>query len=128
MSDLDKAQRRFESVVTEMLNGGLATIEAINNSLGIIADAERQARHEMRAAEFTNCQACQSGLVLFLNDTPEACHESTQAVTQTLWESCSSCQAEYDDFLCSNAPETETHALDGHAYNGDDLRWQNGGA
>ena len=63
MSDkLDKAIERFNRISCEILDNGLQTIEAINAGLGIIADAESQARAEIRAAEFTNCPACQSGL------------------------------------------------------------------
>ena len=50
-------------------------------------------------ARFTNCRACQSGLVLFLNDTPDASNETIQAVTQTLWETCPVCIAEYAAYL-----------------------------
>ena len=109
MSKLDDAIARFERVTCDILDNGLATIDAINSGLSIIAAAERQARNELRAAEFTNCKACQSGLVLFLNDNPNACHESTQAVTQTLWESCQTCQAEYEAWICSHAPECDEY-------------------
>ena len=82
------------------------TTEAVNASLGIIADAENQARAEMRAAEFTNCKACQSGLVLFINDTPHADTDAIQAVTESLWEACPTCIAEYreytDNILCQH--------------------------
>ena len=74
----------------------------------MIADAEMQARHEMRAAEFTNCPACQSGLVLFLNDTPNADADAIQAVTETLWENCPDCIAEaLDAWADANAPEED---------------------
>ena len=101
MSKLDKAIARFTRVVAEICDNGLVAINAINASLGMIADAESQARNEMRAAEFTNCRACQSGLVLFLNDTPEVDSETIQAVTQTLWETCSHCIGEYKAYLDS---------------------------
>jgi len=106
MSDkLDKAIKRFNRISCEILDNGLQTIEAINAGLGIIADVETQARAEMRAAEFTNCPACQSGLVPFIKDTPTADDTAIQAVTETLWESCPTCQAEYDDWADANAPE-----------------------
>ena len=109
--ELDKAIARFQNAALAILDNGLQTIDAINSGLGIIAAAERQARNELRAADFTNCKACQSGLVLFLNETPEACHETTQAVTQNLWENCQTCQAEYEAWLCSHAPNPDDDVL-----------------
>ena len=94
-TELDKAIKRFTRISCEILDNGLQTIDAINAGLGIIADAQKQARAEMRAAEFTNCKACQSGLVLFLNDTPHADTDAIQAVTESLWEACPDCRAEY---------------------------------
>ena len=96
--ELDKAIERFTRISCEILDNGLQTIDAINSSLGIIADAERYARNEMRAADFTHCNACQSGLVLFLNDTPHADTETLQSVTVTLWETCPTCIAEYTEY------------------------------
>ena len=102
MSELDKAIERFQRVTIGILDTADAHIKAINASLGIIADAEKQARAEMRAAEFTNCKACQSGLVLFLKDTPDADTQTIQAVTETLWEQCPTCIEEYRQALASN--------------------------
>jgi len=65
------------------------------------SEANEQARAEMRAAEFTNCPACQNGLVLFLKDTPHANNAAIQAVTETLWEKCPTCIAEYTEYLDS---------------------------
>ena len=102
MSDkLDKAIKRFTRISSEILDSGLVTIDAINASLGIIADAENQARAERRAAEFTHCPACQSGLVPFLKDTPHADPEAINAVVETLWESCPTCIEEYAEVLTS---------------------------
>ena len=101
MSELDKAIERFNRIICEILDNGLVAIDAINAGLGMIADAERQARHEMRATQFTNCTACQSSLVIFLNDTPQASDETCQAVTESLWESCPTCIDEYADYLNS---------------------------
>ena len=98
MSELDKAIKRFTRLTVGILDNGLQTIEAINAGLGIIADAENQARAEMRAAEFTNCKACQSSLVLFIKDTPHADTDAIQAVTETLWEACPTCIAEYREY------------------------------
>ena len=105
MSELDKAIKRFTRVSCEILDHADAQIEAINSGLGIILDAEKQVRAEMRAAEFTNCKACQSGLVLFLKDTPHADHATIQAVTETLWETCPDCISELDAWADANAPE-----------------------
>ena len=103
--ELDKAIERFTRVTVGILDNGLQTIEAINASLGIIADTERYARNEMRAAEFTKCKRCQSGLVLFLNDTPHADFETLQSITETLWETCPDCIAEMDAWADANEPE-----------------------
>ena len=99
--NLDKAIARFQSVVVGILDNGLQTIDAINAGLGIIADTERYARNEMRAAEFTNCKRCQSSLVLFLNDTPTADTPTVQVVMENLWENCPDCRAEYAEWLNS---------------------------
>ena len=102
MSDnLDKAIKRFTRISCEILDTADAQIQAINAGLRIILDAENQARAEMRAAEFTNCKACQSGLVLFINDTPHADTDAIQAVTETLWEACPDCRAEYAEVLAN---------------------------
>ena len=73
-------------------------LQGIVTAQSLVGEADRQARAEMRAAEFTHCPACQSGLVLFLNDTPHADHEAIQAVTETLWEQCPTCIAEYTEY------------------------------
>ena len=82
-----------------------AILDGIVTTQEIIGDADRQARAEMRAAEFTNCKACQSGLVLFLKDTPHADTDAIQAVTETLWETCPDCISELDAWADANAPE-----------------------
>ena len=101
---LDNAIARFQAITSEIFDNGLQAIAAINVSLGIIADAENQARAETRAADFTNCKACQSGLVPFLKDTPHADDDAINSVVKTLWENCQSCIAEYreyaDNILC----------------------------
>ena len=103
---LDKAIARFQAITGEIFDNGLQTIEAINTSLGIIADVEQQARAEMRAAEFTNCKRCQSSLVPFLKDTPQADTHTIQKVTESLWENCETCVTEYreyaDNILCTH--------------------------
>ena len=56
MSDkLDKAVKRFTQISCEILDHADHNIKAINAGLGIIVDAEKQARAERRASEFTNC-------------------------------------------------------------------------
>ena len=102
MSDnLDKAIKRFTDLTVGILDNGLQTIEAINAGLSIIADAEKQARAEMRAAEFTNCKRCQSALVLFIKDTPTADTATIQVITENLWEACPDCIAEYAEVLAN---------------------------
>ena len=71
------------------------TRDGVDTALGMIEAAETQARNEMRAAEWTDCKACQSGLVIFLNDTPDADDDVVQAVFETIWETCPTCIAEY---------------------------------
>ena len=105
MSELDKAIKRFTRISCEILDAADAQIQAINAGLGIIADAQKQARAEMRAAEFTNCKRCQSSLVLFLNDTPHADKNAIQAVTENLWERCPDCISEYAEVLNSEPCE-----------------------
>ena len=100
-NELDKAIERFTRISCEILDTGKQTIDAINAGLEIIADTERYARNEMRAAEFSNCNRCQSSLVLFLNDTPHASLETLQVITENLWENCPDCSQEYADFLNS---------------------------
>ena len=102
MSDkLEKSAKRFTRNSVSILDHADHTIKAINSGLGIIVDAETQARAERRASEFTNCPACQSGLVPFLKDTPHANHKAINAVVETLWESCPTCIEEYAEVLKS---------------------------
>ena len=105
MSELDKAIKRFTRISCEILDTSDAQIQAINAGLGIIADAQKQARAEIRAAEFTNCKRCQSSLVLFLNDTPHADTPTIQVITENLWENCADCRAEYAEVLNSEPCE-----------------------
>ena len=110
---LDKAVKRFTQIRCEILDHADHTLNAINSGLGIIVDAENHARAERRVAEFTNCPACQSGLVPFLKDTPHADHEAINAVVETLWEHCPECLAEYTEY--ENSIKCE-HGVEG---------WQN---
>ena len=98
---LEKAVKRFTQIRCEILDHAGYTIKAINSGLGIIVDAENQACAERRASEFTNCPACQSGLVPFLKDTPHADHKAINAVVRTLRETCPDCIAEYTDYVNS---------------------------
>lgn len=78
-----------------------AILDGIIAAQVVIGDADRQARAERRAAEFTNCKACQSGIVLFIKDTPHADDTAIQAVVETLWETCPTCIAEYQEYTDS---------------------------
>lgn len=106
------------------------TTEAVNIASGMIAEAEANARAEMRAKDYTLCRHCQAGLVNFLIANPEADHETTQAHTETLWETCGACSEEYQAHLERQAEAYELEQLGAgylHCINGDDHRWQNGG-
>ena len=81
----------MSNIVDGILNGIIIAQE-------LVGEADRQARAEMRAAEFTNCPACQSGLVPFLKDTPHADNDAINAVVKTLWENCPTCIAEYTEY------------------------------
>ena len=105
------------------------TREAVNIASSMIAEAENAARAERKAKDYTLCRHCIAGLTNFLIANPEASHEATQAETESLWETCGACSEEYHAHLDRQA---ERHRYshdngDGHAFNGDDHRWQNGG-
>lgn len=106
------------------------TTEAVNIARGMIEEAETAARAEMRAADYTECRHCKSGLVNFLIANPTATHEDTEAHHQTLWETCGACSEEYQAHLERQAEAYELEQLGAgylHCINGDDARWQNGG-
>ena len=88
------------------------TADAMHTARGMIEEAEMQARAEMRAALFTNCPACQSGLVPFLKDTPHADHEAINEVVKTLWETCPDCIAEYQEWADAITCEHGKHGFD----------------
>lgn len=104
-----------------------ATREAVSIAQSMIDDAETAARAEMKAKDYTLCRHCQAGLTHFLIANPEATHEATQAETESLWETCGVCSEEYHAHLQRQAEAAQYCDLDAHAFNGDDLRWQNGG-
>ena len=108
----------------------IETATAMHIARGMIEEAETAARAEMRAKDYTLCRHCQAGLVNFLIATPDADHETIQAETECLWETCGACSEEYNAHLDR---QVEQHAYAclgdgaGHCLNGDDHRWQNGG-
>lgn len=119
------------------------TAEAMHTAQVLVKDAEIAARAKLTAAQHTNCRNCQAGLENFLIEFPYCREEAIEEKHREVWEACPSCRAEYVEFLdksmndCQesldawadeHAPEAEYSELDGHCFNGDDLRWQNGGA
>ena len=104
------------------------TTEAVTLAQAMIDEAETAARAELKAKDYTLCHSCQRGLINFLIANPEATHEATQAEMENLWETCGACSEEYHAHLDRQAEAAQYCELDAHAFNGDDLRWQNGGA
>ncbi|MDD9972980.1 MAG: hypothetical protein OXU27_03190 [Candidatus Poribacteria bacterium] len=88
---------------------------AVNIARGMVEDAQRAARAEVRAKEYTLCRFCQAALTNFLIANPDADHEATQAETQTLWEDCRSCSEEYNAHLDAQAKEWENRSY-GESY------------
>lgn len=88
---------------------------AVNIARGMVEDAQRAARAEVRAKEYTLCRFCQAALTNFLIANPDADHETTQAETQTLWEDCRSCSEEYNAHLDAQALEWENRSY-GESY------------
>ena len=103
------------------------TTRAVNTAREMIRDAEIAATAKRTAEKHTNCRACQAGLENFLIQFPDASEEAIQGKHEEIWEKCEACRAEYEDWLCSVYCREKHHTSDGHAHNGDDLRWQNGG-
>ena len=107
------------------------TAKAVETARAMVRDAEVAATAKRKAQRHTNCRYCQAGLENFLIDFPDASDEAVQSETESLWETCGACTEEYHAHL---EKEYQTHLesleyseLDGHAFNGDDLRWQKGG-
>lgn len=122
------------------------TARAMEITHGIIEDAENAARAALKAKHFTNCRNCQAGLENVIIDNPTASDDEYQDALNEIWQECPVCRAEYaayraeaaardaeeeqanlDAWADENAPDSEYDELDGHCYNGDDERWQNGG-
>ena len=104
------------------------TAKAVETARAMVRDAEVAATAKRKAQLHTDCQACQAGLENFLIEFPDASDDAIQAETENLWETCGACSEEYHAHLERQAEASETYCeLDGHAFNGDDLRWQNGG-
>lgn len=107
------------AIVTETAN-------AAHTARAMVRDAEIAAAAKHTAQQHTNCRCCQAGLENFLIDFPDASSEIVLEKVQELWETCADCKAEYDAWA-DEAEEEHRSPLEGHAHNGDDLRWQNGG-
>ena len=90
-------------------------LQGIVTAQKLVGEADRQARAEMLATQFTACQACQAALVPFLKDTPHADHDAINEVVQVLMETCPPCKAELDawhaSLTCPHGHPSET-ALD----------------
>ena len=104
------------------------TSRAVETARAMIRDAEVAASAKRTAQLHTNCRACQAGLENFLIEFPDASDDAVQSETEHLWETCGECSEEYHAHLDRQAEASNYRDLDGHAFNGDDLRWQNGGA
>ena len=120
MSKLTTNEIAF-AIVTE-------TTRAMETARAMVRDAEIAANAKRTAQLHTNCRYCQAGLENFLIEFPDASHEAIQSETETLWESCGACSEEYHAHLERQAETSQYSPLDAHAFNGDDERWQNGGA
>ena len=103
------------------------TAKAVETARAMVRDAEVAATAKRKAQRHTDCQACQAGLENFLIEFPDASDDAIQSETETLWETCGACSEEYHAHLERQAETSSYCELDGHAFNGDDLHWQNGG-
>ena len=104
------------------------TAEAMNTAQAMIRDAEVAAIAKRTAQKHTNCRACQAELENFLIDFPDASEDAILGSLQDAWETCGACAAEYNAHLERQAEASQYCELDAHCFNGDDIRWQNGGA
>ena len=103
------------------------TTEAVNIASAMIADAELAAQAEAEAKHLTNCRSCQAGMTNWRIANPTASSEDAETQHRALWETCETCSAEYNAWADEAAENSRYSHLDGHALNGDDLLWQNGG-
>ena len=142
MSKLTTNEIAF-AIVTE-------TTRAMETARAMVRDAEVAAAAKRTAEKHTQCRNCQAALENLLIDFPDCSTEAIDEKHSEIWEACPACRAEYmqvlnsefcthgnpghlcdeclDEWAEANAPEAEYHELDAHAFNGDDERWQNGGA
>ena len=106
--------------------------EAVNIAQAMIADAQLAARAEVEAKHYTSCRYCQAAMVNWRIANPTALCTQAEAHHAFLWEHCGACTEEYHAYLDAeyqkHLESLEYSDLDGHALNGDDHRWQNGGA
>ena len=100
------------------------TTKAVNIARGMIDEAETAARAEMEAKQHTSCQHCQAALINFRISDPNGDMETKH---MEVWETCGACSEEYIAHLERQEEQANRSLLEVHAYNGDDLRWQNGG-
>lgn len=96
------------AIVTEAAN-------AVRIARGMVKEAKQAAMAEIRAKGFTLCRQCQAELTNFLIANPDADDETTQAQTESLWETCGSCSSEYQAHLEAQAEEWENRSY-GESY------------
>ena len=104
--------------------------EAVNIAQAMIADAELAARAEVEAKHLTNCRSCQAAMVNWRIANKTATCVDAETHHRDVWETCETCVAEYTAWIESQEERHELSRLGagyGHATNGDDHRWQNGG-
>ena len=103
------------------------TTKAIETAHAMVDDARRASEAKAEAQRHTDCRACQAGMENYLLDTPSATFTEKEEAHRGIWETCLDCQVEYAAWADKAAEAAAYCELDGHAFNGDDLRWQNGG-
>lgn len=103
------------------------TTQAIETAQAMIRDAKLAAHAKHTASQHTNCRQCQAALENFLMEYPDCSEEVIHGQLQESWETCGACREEYQAHLDRQAERSQYSDLDGHCFNGDDHRWQNGG-
>ena len=102
--------------------------QAVNIAHAMVDDAERAAEAKAEAAQHSDCRSCQAGMENYLLKHPQASFTDKENAHRDIWEHCHDCQVEYGEWLAECHQRINADLLDGHAHNGDDIRWQNGGA
>ena len=105
-----------------------STAEAVNIAQGLINDARLLAEAKAEAERHTDCRSCQAGMENYLLANAGATFTEKEAAHREVWEQCHDCQVEYEAWLSECHQRLNADLLDCHCYNGDDERWQNGGA